>query len=46
MTAAWTISFVVVSSALTAIHTGSLVAGGAVFFGLWAVAGIVETTGR
>lgn len=38
----FTIGFALISSALTWHATGSLSAGGAVLFGLWSVAGIVE----
>jgi hypothetical protein len=42
-TAMWTILFALVSAGLTMRATGSLSAGGAVLFGLWAIAGILET---
>jgi hypothetical protein len=38
----WTVAFATASAALTWHATGNISAGGAVFFGLWAIAGIVE----
>lgn len=40
----WTILFALISTGLTYVATNSIAAAGAVFFGLWAVAGIAETT--
>jgi tryptophan-rich sensory protein len=45
-TVVWTILFALVSAGLTWRATGNVSAGGAVLFGLWAIAGIAETTPR
>jgi hypothetical protein len=42
--ATWTVTLAFISAGLAAHATGSFSAGGAVFFGLWATAGINETT--